>query len=79
MSMNALLAVKEELENMHRAIARGDGEAISSALTRLDEIVKSERDGLPPRLIHFLERRSYAKAEAFLTEETNTAGGAIES
>ncbi len=63
---------------MHRATTRGDGEGITSALTRLDEIVKSEREGLPPRLIHFLERRSYAKAEAFLEEEASAGGGAVD-
>jgi hypothetical protein len=77
--MNALLTVKEELHNLQRATARGDGEGIASALTRLDGIVKSERKGLPPRLIHFLERRSYAKAEAFIEEEATAGGGAADS
>ncbi len=73
--MSLWVTVREELEKMKRAVARGDGDGIASALSRLDEIVRTERDRLPPRLVHFLERRSYEKAGSFLDEEAAAGGG----
>lgn len=35
----------------------------------LDVLVEKNRDSLPKRLVHFLEKRSYDKAVAFIAEE----------
>jgi hypothetical protein len=72
--MNLLESVAQELQKMERGIAAGDGPAISDALRKLDEAARSGNRDLPPRLLHFLERRSYEKALLFLKEEGLAAG-----
>jgi len=42
----------------------------------LDDFVGRGRVGLHPQLVHFLERRSYAKALMFLGGETDIPAGA---
>jgi hypothetical protein len=37
-------------------------------MARLEELLARGRGELPPRLVHFLERRSYAKALGLLLE-----------
>jgi len=39
---------------------------LSASIRRLDEILKNSRVDLQPRLRHFLENRSYAKALIWL-------------
>jgi predicted translation initiation factor SUI1 len=58
--------IKEALISLLDSIKRGDGEVLSSAMSRLDALLASERRSLAPQLAHFLERRSYAKALALL-------------
>ena len=48
-------------------LGRAKGE-IRPSLAFLDKVVKESSENLPPRLLHFLERRSYLKALAFLEE-----------
>jgi hypothetical protein len=45
-------------------------------MARLDEALERGRAGLHPQLVHFLERRSYAKALMFLGGETDIPVGA---
>lgn len=66
MEMHLLETVREDLEKMQAAAARGDGDEVTAALGRLDETLRERRDRLPPRLAHFLEKRSYTKALDFL-------------
>ncbi len=59
----------EEVENCLRVITNpreaGSGE-LSGALGRLDGILREAELDLHPRLKHFLENRSYAKALTWL-------------
>ena len=47
---------------------------LGQSLQRLDEIILSSKDDLHPRLRHFLENRSYAKALIWLEGETPEKG-----
>ncbi len=67
--MDLLVTLKRDLDAMREAAANGDGEGMTASLLRLDERARREGDRLPPRLAHFLERRSYEKARAFIEEE----------
>lgn len=58
--------IKESLITLLDGITRADAEAISSSMAKLDETVVNDRSTLHPQLLHFLERRSYAKALQFL-------------
>ena len=44
-------------------------------MARLDEILEKARSDLHPQLVHFLERRSYAKAVMFLGGESDIPVG----
>ncbi|HTQ31410.1 MAG TPA: hypothetical protein VMI53_09380 [Opitutaceae bacterium] len=66
--------IRESLLALHAAIARTDGAAILGQTARLDELLALHRAALHPQLAHFLERRSYAKALAWLGGETPAAG-----
>lgn len=53
-------------------VEKGDSagaEALLEATTRLDRALTESRHRLHPRLRHYLERRSYAKALSFLRGE----------
>jgi predicted component of type VI protein secretion system len=59
--------IKTALAALLAAINAADGPAITDGLTRLDGLLASApRGALHPQLTHFLERRSYAKALAWL-------------
>lgn len=66
--------IRESLLALHAAIPRTDGAAILAQTARLDELLARHRADLHPQLAHFLERRSYAKALAWLGGETPAAG-----
>jgi len=67
----------EEIKKCLRVIttpkAAKPGE-LGESLRRLDEIVKDSKADLPPRLRHFLENRSYAKALVWLEGEEPEKG-----
>jgi hypothetical protein len=58
--------IKESLIRLNSGIKVADGATISEALTELDRLLAEHRATLDPRLAHFLEGRSYAKAMAWL-------------
>ena len=66
--------IRHSLLALHAAIPRSDGAAILEQTARLDGLLERHRDELHPQLAHFLERRSYAKALAWLGGETPAAG-----
>lgn len=68
--------IKESLIALLNGIKAADGKTISREMGRLDEIVATEGKGLHPQLLHFLERRSYAKAVLFLGGESDIPVGA---
>ena len=62
--------IKEALAALLAAISSADGPGITDGLTRLDGLLAAApRGALHPQLAHFLERRSYAKALAWLDGE----------
>ena len=52
----------QQIEEALRIIVGSEKGEIRDALAVLDQIVAQSTDDLPPRLAHFLERRSYLKA-----------------
>lgn len=67
--MNPEVQVKAALIRLHAGIKAADGAAISGALGELDDLLVTQGSKLDPRLAHFLEGRSYAKALAWLGGE----------
>jgi hypothetical protein len=57
-------------------IKRSDSDAIAGGMDRIEALLAAGRAGLHPQLVHFLERRSYAKALMFLGGETDIPVGA---
>lgn len=67
--------IKACLESFQRAVSSGDGETVSSSLQELDQLVAEHGRDLNPQLAHFLQRRSYDKALAFLGGEDDIPAG----
>lgn len=68
--------IKESLNSLMEAVKRSDGATVAAEAARLDGYVSQARGSLHPQLEHFLERRSYAKALAFLGGERDIPAGA---
>lgn len=68
--------IKAALISLLDSIKRADGPVIANEMARLDEFLAHGRETLHPQLVHFLERRSYAKAVMFLGGETDIPVGA---
>jgi len=56
-----------------KAIKEANGVATTDALDRIERFLADNRTALHPQFAHFLERRSYAKALAWL-DSGNPAG-----
>ncbi len=66
--------IKDALAALLAAINAANGPAITDGLTRLDGLLAAAPRGtLHPQLAHFLERRSYAKALAWLDGQKQQA------
>jgi hypothetical protein len=66
--------IKSSLAALLAAIDSANGPAIADELDRVERLLAATPQGtLHPQLVHFLERRSYAKAMAWL--EGNGPGG----
>jgi hypothetical protein len=63
--------IRASLISLLDAIKRSDGATVAEEMGRLDEFLAQGRTagGLHPQLVHFLEKRSYAKALMFLGGE----------
>jgi hypothetical protein len=68
--------IKESLNSLLDATKQADGTRVSHEMGRLDDLLARGRADLHPQLVHFLERRSYAKALMFLGGETDIPVGA---
>jgi hypothetical protein len=70
-----LLSMETEIHDallaLNAGIAKADGAAIATQTARLDELLAHHRGALHPQLTHFLERRSYAKAQSWLEAKPN--------
>lgn len=67
--------IKESLIAFLAAIKSANGEVIATEMERLDGFLELGRDTLHPQLVHFLEKRSYAKAVMFLGGESDIPVG----
>ncbi len=67
--------IKTSLTTLMGAIQRSDGAVIAAETIRLDDLLAQGRETLPPRLVHFLQNRSYAKAVMFLDGEGDIPAG----
>ncbi|HEY1765263.1 MAG TPA: hypothetical protein VGF85_10095 [Opitutaceae bacterium] len=67
--------IKESLNALMDAIRRADAVGISSEMALLERCLAEGRSTLHPQLVHFLEKRSYPKALAFLEGATDVPAG----
>jgi hypothetical protein len=67
--------IKASLILLLDSIKRCDGEGIAAQMALLDGLLAQGRSQLRPQLVHYLERRSYAKALMFLGGETDIPVG----
>ena len=67
--------IRSSLQRLLDAIPRADGAVIAQETVRLDDLVTISRAALHPQLVHFLERRSYAKAWQFLQGDAQIPAG----
>lgn len=58
--------IKASLMALLAAIKTSNAKVIAAEMARLDDFATQGRMSLHPQLLHFLERRSYAKAAMFL-------------
>jgi uncharacterized protein YbgA (DUF1722 family) len=68
--------IKAALIALLAGIKASDGRLIAEEMSKLDDFLDRGRAELHPQLVHFLERRSYAKALMFLGGETDIPVGA---
>ena len=67
--------IKESLISLMDGIKRADGAVVAEQMALLDGQLNEARASLHPQLVHFLERRSYAKALMFLGGESGIPSG----
>ena len=67
--------IKAALLRLLDGIKNGDGLVIATEIDLIDKLLVENRLALNPRVVHFLERRSYAKAMAFLDNGPDVAAG----
>ncbi len=68
--------IKAALMSLLDGIKNANGPVVANQMARLDEFATLGRLTLHPQLLHFLERRSYAKAAMFLGGELDIPVGA---
>jgi hypothetical protein len=67
--------IKESLIALLAGIKASDGAVIAREMVKLDGFLAAGRQTLHPQLVHFLEKRSYAKAEMFLGGASDIPAG----
>lgn len=67
--------IKESLIALLAAIKASNGTVVVGEMEKLDGFLLAGRANLHPQLIHFLEKRSYAKAVMFLGGESDIPVG----
>lgn len=66
MSNDLISNIQGTLIDLVSGMKHPDTHKLLQSMERLDALLVAHRDALDPRLAHFLERRSYAKALEFL-------------
>lgn len=67
--------IKDSLITLLDAIKASNGTVIVEQMEKLDGFLAEGRAELHPQLVHFLEKRSYAKAVMFLGGESDIPVG----
>lgn len=67
--------IKDSLMTLLDAIKASNGKVVSDEMAKLDGFLEQGRGTLHPQLVHFLEKRSYAKAVMFLGGESDIPVG----
>ena len=67
--------IKDSLISLLAAIKSSNAPVVAAEMTKLDDFLSRGRDSLHPQLVHFLEKRSYAKAVMFLGGESDIPVG----
>ncbi len=67
--------IKASLILLLDGIKRADGVVIAAQMEKLDDFLVQGRAEMHPQLVHFMERRSYAKALLFLGGESDIPVG----
>lgn len=67
--------IRQTLLRLRDAISTADSETITLALAELDRLAAEHGRELDPQLLHFLQRRSYDKALAFLAGDDDIRAG----
>jgi len=67
--------IKDSLITLLDAIKASNAEVVAAEMAKLDGFLEQGRGSLHPQLIHFLEKRSYAKAVMFLGGESDIPVG----
>ena len=67
--------IKDSLITLLDAIKASNGTVIVEQMEKLDGFLAEGRAELHPQLVHFLEKRSYAKAVIFLGGESDIPVG----
>lgn len=68
--------IKASLISLLDGIKMSNAKVVAAEMARLDDFAERGRMTLHPQLLHFLERRSYAKAAMFLGGAENIPAGA---
>lgn len=71
--MSSLNRLKKHLE----ALQRKDG-SLALAVRGLDAELATQREALPPQLVHYLVQRSYDKALAFINAQLGVAEAGLD-
>ncbi len=58
----------QDIEQALRIVTGNEQGDLREALAALDKALKDQAENLDRRLVHFLERRSYVKALAFVVD-----------
>ena len=58
--------IKEALTEILEGIEQSDTQRVSKGMVSIESCLQAARSELHPQLVHFLERRSYAKALEFV-------------
>ena len=67
--------IKDSLITLLDAIKASNAEVVAAEMAKLDGFLEQGHGSLHPQLIHFLEKRSYAKAVMFLGGESDIPVG----
>lgn len=67
--------IKDSLITLLDAIKASNGSVVVDQMEKLDGFLDAGRATLHPQLVHFLEKRSYAKALMFLGGESDIPVG----